>query len=119
MDQLLKADGDMVIWWASPVECSSAIARLQRDLSLTPQDVISARAVLHALQLYWTEVHPVESVRRHAERLVQIHVLRAADALQLGAALAWTRAQPRGSDLVSLDKRLRAAAALEGFTVLP
>jgi len=45
--------------------------------------------------------------------------LRAADALQLAAALAWAQEQPLGRELVSLDLRLREAAQGEGFTILP
>jgi len=45
--------------------------------------------------------------------------LRAADAFQLAAALAWCEGHPRGERFLSLDDRLRDAARREGFTVLP
>ena len=45
--------------------------------------------------------------------------LRAADACQLAAALIAARERPRGFQLVTLDCRLRQAAELEGFSVLP
>jgi hypothetical protein len=45
--------------------------------------------------------------------------LRAADSLQLAAALLWTRGRPAGHDLVCLDERLREVAVSEGFAVLP
>ena len=47
-----------------------------------------------------------------------MHPLRAADALQLGAALVATDLEPAGLELVTLDERLATAAEKEGFTVL-
>jgi hypothetical protein len=43
----------------------------------------------------------------------------AADAFQLGAALAWCGGQPSGHGIVTLDIRLRDAASREGFDTLP
>jgi predicted nucleic acid-binding protein len=48
-----------------------------------------------------------------------MHAIGAADAFQLAAATVWADGLPRGSVLVTLDKRLAEAARLEGFTVLP
>jgi hypothetical protein len=46
--------------------------------------------------------------------------LRASDALQLGAALTWTRGRPRQHPFATLDNRLAEAARGEGFSlVLP
>jgi hypothetical protein len=45
--------------------------------------------------------------------------LRAADALQLAAALVWSDESPTGEGFVSLDDRLREAARRQGFEVLP
>jgi hypothetical protein len=47
------------------------------------------------------------------------HPLRAADALQLAAALVWTGEAAAGEAFVCLDERLRDAARREGFEVLP
>lgn len=55
---------------------------------------------------------------RRAVRLVRRHPLRAADALQLAAALMATGEHPERLDLVSSDDRLSAAARREGFRVL-
>ena len=46
------------------------------------------------------------------------HPLRAADALQLGAALVAADGDPQSLELVTLDNRLAEAARLEGFSVL-
>jgi hypothetical protein len=45
--------------------------------------------------------------------------LRAADALQLAAALVWCQGDPLQHGFVCLDQRLREAARREGFTALP
>ncbi len=58
-------------------------------------------------------------LRERALRLLSSHHLRAADSLQLAAALVWAREQPRGRVFISLDSRLGEAARREGFTVLP
>jgi hypothetical protein len=45
--------------------------------------------------------------------------LRAADAMQLGAALEWAEGRPTGRLLMTLDAQLGRAAAREGFRVIP
>ena len=51
-------------------------------------------------------------------RLLRIHPLRAADALQLGAALVAAREDPSSLALVTSDDQLKQAAEREGFLVL-
>ena len=82
-------------------------------------DEQAARHVLDRLAQSWMEVQPSETVRNVAERLLAVHALRAADALQLAAALTACGAHAKGQGFVSLDQRLRIAAYKEGFTVLP
>ena len=45
--------------------------------------------------------------------------LRAANALQLVAALIWAQESPQGLEFVCLDQNLREAALREGFSILP
>jgi predicted nucleic acid-binding protein len=111
---LLEEDGDVVAWWGSAVECASAIARLHRDGQLGESAEREARALLDMLRRSWFEVQPGDAVREQALRLLRVHSLRAADALQLAAALEWAGAPPEG-DFVTFDDRLRAAAVREGF----
>jgi predicted nucleic acid-binding protein len=66
----------------------------------------------------WTEVSALGPVRERAMRLVATHTLRAADAMQLAAALVAVSDRPAGHEFVCADARLRAAAAREGFRVL-
>lgn len=115
---LLEGDEWMAVWWGSRTECVSALSRRQRDRQLTAKTVRDARRVLQALAKSWAEVQPTESVRKSAERLLAVHPLRAADAMQLAAALLWCRDDPEGHEFVCLDERLTAAAAREGFEVL-
>lgn len=66
-----------------------------------------------------TEVQPSNMVRQRAERLLMVHSLKAADSLQLAAALTWAEEVPKGLHLVCLDQNLREAALKEGFSLLP
>jgi len=86
---------------------------------LRPGDDAKAKVVLSALAATWSEVQPSEAVRLRAERLLSIHPLRAADALQLASALIWAQETPRGLGFVCLDQNLREGALKEGFSVLP
>jgi hypothetical protein len=56
-------------------------------------------------------------VKGLARRLLRVHALRAADALQLGAALVWAGGRPQGKVLLTLDERLALIAKREGFEV--
>jgi len=116
---LAKTDEDIVVWWTTRVECMSALARRYREGTLPIHAEQKAKVVLSALAGEWSEVQPSELVRQRAERLLMLHPLRAADALQLAAALLWTEGSAMGSQFVCLDQNLREAAVREGFTVLP
>jgi hypothetical protein len=117
--ELLNADEDMVVWWTTRLECLSALERRHREGSLHTETQLNARAILTALATAWSEVLPSERVRQRAERLLAIHPLRTADALQLAAALIWAEEAPQDFEVVCLDKNLRESAVKEGFTVLP
>ena len=41
--EILAADPAMLVWWATPVECASAIARRERDGSLSAAEAGIAR----------------------------------------------------------------------------
>jgi uncharacterized protein len=117
--KLAEEDEDVVVWWATRVECISAMARRRREGRLTSQTERQARGALSALAAQWSEVLPTEPVRYRAERLLMVHALRAADVLQLAAALIWTEERTSGAEFVSLDQNLRESALKEGFSVLP
>ena len=116
---IVKKDSSLVIWWGTPVECFSAFARLRRENSLTGDDENYLINIIHLLSDSWTEISPSRDVRDIAARLLRIHPLRDADSLQLAASLIWAGRNPAGQSFVCFDKRLRDAAAKEGFTCLP
>lgn len=113
----LRADEAMVAWWSTSIECASALARLRREEVLTTAQESGALALLDDLRASWLEIVPTDVVRAHAIRLLRVHALRAADALQLAAALVWADGQS-SQTLVTFDERLARVAALEGFRVL-
>lgn len=119
LKRVVQQDATMVVWWATPIECCSALARLRRDGILRPAGEEQAHDILYRLSMAWVEIQPGQEVRRQAERALRLHSLRAADALQLAAALVWVQGRPAGLHMVCLDHRLRAAAYREGFQVLP
>ena len=110
-------DPEVVVWWGSPVECASAIARLERDGSLSPAEVSESFTRLDALAPSWMEIEPSGEVREAARRFLRVHPLRAADALQLAAAFVAAERRPSTLAFVTLDERLRAAASKEGFVI--
>ena len=118
MMALLRADPGIAVWWASLIECWAGIARHGHDSRLTPDEDDKALGTLNLLKDSWFEVQPSERIRALALRLVRVHAIRAGDALQLAAALVWIDKAAPG-ELVTLDRRLHAAARLEGFKVLP
>jgi uncharacterized protein len=117
--QLLRADGALVVWWGTPIECGSAIARRERDGALNSASANVAFEHLRALQPSWAEVVPSAKVRDIALRLLRTHPLRAPDSLQLAAAIVAADDEPAALGFVCLDERLSAAALREGFTVSP
>lgn len=78
----------------------------------------AAEPRLDRLAARWTEIDAVLPVREGAERLLRIHSLGAADALQLAAALVAVDARPRRRHFVTLDEALARAARAEGFEVI-
>lgn len=119
MRTVLRGDPEIATWWSTRTECLSGLMRRSREGSIRGEGLSQARAVLVTLADSWVEVVPSELVRSNAERLLAAHPLRAADALQLAAALVWCGGKPEGAEVVSFDVRLREAALREGFAVLP
>ena len=117
--ELLSEDSSMVVWWGSRVECISALWRREREDQLGAAEARQALVLLDQLAGAWSELLPSEALRAQAERALAVHPLRAADALQLAAALTWRREPARSAELVCLDERLRDAASREGFVLLP
>jgi predicted nucleic acid-binding protein len=117
--ELHAADNHVYVWWGTAVEGASAIAQLQRRGLLRPAQATRLAAELEEQLAEASEVPPSQEVRATACRLLRVHALTAADALQLAAALVWVEHQPNGAGFVCLDRRLCEAAAREGFRILP
>lgn len=118
MDVLVAEDDLIAAWWATPVECLSGIGRRDREGSIDATEAAVAVTKLDLLAERWVEVPPTSAVRERARRLVRTHDLRAADALQLAAALGVVGDTEGALPFVTLDERLAVAAGREGFPVL-
>jgi uncharacterized protein len=115
---LLAEDGQAVSGWTTRVECASALFRLRREEAIDEAVLAQALKKMEAFFDTCHEVSASEEVRIRAIRLLRAHPLRAADALQLAAALVACREEPASLPFVSSDQRLKKAAEREGFTVL-
>jgi predicted nucleic acid-binding protein len=117
VQSLYGKDPEVVVWWGTPVECASAIARLERDGALSARHAAESFARLDAVAATWMEIEPGDEIRESARRFLRVHPLRAADALQLAAALVAAERRPATLAFVTCDDRLRDAAAKEGFRI--
>lgn len=117
---LEKLYGDGIgiwVWWITPVEIASSIARRERGEEIPAQTATQAYGTLARMGATWHEVLPGEALRESAKRLLRLHSLRAADSLQLASALALAASEPERLEFVCCDRRLADAAARQGFTV--
>ncbi|MEO8083208.1 MAG: type II toxin-antitoxin system VapC family toxin [Ardenticatenales bacterium] len=112
------ADPTIVVWWATRVEVASAISRREHAGVISSGDATTLLRTLDALALTWLEVQPVAAIRPLARRLLRTHPLRAADALQLAAAVAFADGRPESVSFVCLDERLSSAAQREGLSLV-
>jgi predicted nucleic acid-binding protein len=115
--KLLAGDREVVIWMFTRVELFSTLGRLGRTSRGLEDLLPGARADVSDFLAACATVTDVDGVGRRAERLVGLHPLSAADAMQLGAALVAARDRPESLDFVTLDRTLARAAQLEGFRV--
>ncbi len=115
---LYQEDAAQTVWCLTDVEIGAALSRRLREG--LPQDRAERlRQDWKTLARQWRPIASLESVGARALRLVQTHPLRAADALQLAAALVACGERPEALPFVCLDDRLRDAARREGFEILP
>jgi predicted nucleic acid-binding protein len=116
---LLREYSEIAVWWGTWIECAVAISRIRREGSLDEEGQEEARSVLDLIAETWTEIPPTDDIPLLAALVSKQHPLKAADALQLAAALRWCEGDTSGTGFVCLDGRLRRAASWEGFCVLP
>lgn len=107
-----------VVWWGSFVEVHSAVCRLHREKEISSEQKQGAAFALRLLARGWREVLPDDSIRDLAAACLDKYPLRAADSLQLAAALTWCRMRPAKRSFLCADRRLAEAAAASGFSVV-
>lgn len=115
--KLWLATYKVVVWWATPVEIASALARLLRIQQLDSQQWNESVKLARGLAGIWSVIEPSDNLRRNAVELVQRYDLHAADSLQMAAALQWCEGVPQGRVFLTADGRLQDAARLVGFHV--
>ncbi len=113
-----REDPHLLVWAFTSTEVLSALYRRFREGRLNSKELSDCCHRVQTLREDWSEVEAIELVKHRAERLLRVHPLRAADTLQLGAALLATQEQPEGIEFVGYDQNLAAAAHKEGFLVL-
>jgi predicted nucleic acid-binding protein len=112
-------DSPTFVAWHTRVELSSALARRRRTGELTTSQAAVFEERCDALIDAWREVWPTDDLRAFARRMVRIHPLRAADAMQLASAWHACETCADSMEFVCLDERLREAAQREGFRLRP
>jgi predicted nucleic acid-binding protein len=108
----------VVVWWGTAVEIHSAISRSLHSGSIDGKESKRAVTSLNRVRSTWTEILPSDSLRDFACDLLDRFPLRAADSLQLAAALTWSRQRPDGKTIICGDKRLNEAAKAIGFSIV-
>lgn len=115
---LLSSDEIMVTSFITPVEITSALWRRLRDREISVAERDAADEQFAHISGGWIEIDDLRATIEAALRVLSRHHLKTADALQLASAIAATDNRAT-LPFVTLDKRLAAAAAAEGFPVLP
>lgn len=110
-----EQDPSLIVWWGTELECASVLSRRERHEDRPAKAVTQAFQRLEALKGSWHEIQPAEAVRRTARRLLRVHDLRIADALQVAAAIVAAEGHPEMLEVVTLDERMGDALLKEGF----
>ena len=114
----IRDDPDVALWGLTRLELASAIERAVREGRVPPPARQPALRRVERIAGDAHEVADLAAVRVRAVPLVARHPLRAADAVQLGAALLVADPDPSSLVMAVLDRRLADAAEREGLRVL-
>jgi hypothetical protein len=104
-------------WWATEVEIRSGLTRLNRTGLIPPEQFLAGKRLAEQLIRDWLPIHESPAIAPSACRLLELHPLRAADALQLAAALEACEHSPSGFTFITADQRLADAARQTGFSI--
>ncbi len=113
---LWKQYEQKIVWWGSIVELYSALARLEREKMIVARQRVAAENRINRISLTWFTVAPTEHLRELAQTFPATYELKAADSLQLAAALIAVREKPHKQEFITGDGKLAAAATSAGFT---
>lgn len=114
---LLRRDPGIISWWGSAIECASAFNRLHREKLVEDGELAELHSELARFESKWVLIPPVVQVKQIAIRCLRVHALKAADSLQLAAALTAAEGDPGAIGFVTNDERLAGAARREGFRI--
>jgi uncharacterized protein len=84
---------------------------------ITQSQMLAGQRLARDLARDWISVHESPSITEDACLLLEHYPLRAADALQLAAALEACEHRPQGYVFITADQRLADAACLREFSV--
>lgn len=107
----------IVAWWATEVEIRSALSRLRRLGATTSEQFLAAKSIAHRIVQGWLSVHESANITSDACALLEVHAVRAADAIQLAAALEACERNPSAYSFITGDQRQAEAARHIGFSV--
>jgi predicted nucleic acid-binding protein len=116
--QYVAAQPELAIWWATPVECMSALARKEREGRLELSQMIAAEKNLNLIVRNSVTIDATDRVRLLARKLLRRYPLRAADSLQLAAACVLAGEATGDYGFVCNDEHLTTAASKEGFAIV-
>jgi predicted nucleic acid-binding protein len=105
------------VWWATPVEIVSGLTRLKRMSEIDQDEFLIGKQRAMELARIWVPIGPTASIAARACSLLELYPLRAADALQLAAAIEYFEYSPMGNVFITADQRLADAARGSGFMV--
>ncbi len=108
----------IAVWWGTEAECLSVLAQREREGSLTATEQAQAEDLLREVLACAIEVNPSAEIKQIMRRLLRIHALHTAEALQLAAAIALAGENISELTMVTLDERLRLCAQREGLKTL-
>jgi uncharacterized protein len=124
--KLVQSISPLIVCQLARVEVPAALWRKHRMNELSAEDTSVLIAAFEA-DYFGTVDDPggflviatTAGILDDAAQLVAAHGLRAYDAVQLASARASRREVPEGIDFAAYDTALRAAAAREGFRLVP